>query len=261
MTSSRRSLRTTLRGQSNAAAVVLLSSLCWMLLASSPWTSLVAEAGLISGGGYDRSSGSGGTRGGGGGGGGKNLLPPTWGAPSMCERIHPEDLPEECTCSEKEPYGLVVACAKTFNSSSFNDTIGMKIDIDPCNKDGSSVSVDVTEAEHGIDFPIAAVRAGEEKNVPIPGLSVIVPGIGHVGIDAAILVTGNPDSLTLKVGLNACAKLAHKEICAGAIPGLSDVLPWYVLSGTYTFGDICSGNSSNSRTAALLEEGPVAAVA
>ena len=68
---------------------------------------------------------------------------------------------------------------------------------------------------------------------------MIVPTIGHVGIDASILIVGNPDKLTLKIGLNACAQLSSHQLCASSIPGLSNVLPWYVLSGTYTFGDIC----------------------
>jgi hypothetical protein len=162
---------------------------------------------------------------------------------SMCERIHPDDLPPECTCSEKVPLGLIISCIKTFNDTSSllnNDTIGLVLDIDPCNVDGSSVSIDVTEKQHNISYTIAALHAGETKNIPIPGLSIVVPTLGHVGIDVAVLISGNPDSLTLKIGLNACAAVAHKEVCAGQIPGLSSVLPWYILSGTYTFGDMCS---------------------
>jgi len=69
--------------------------------------------------------------------------------------------------------------------------------------------------------------------------------IGHVGIDAAVLIAGNPDKLTLKIGLNACAQLTSHQLCASSIPGVSNILPWYVLSGSYSFGDIC-GSSSNS---------------
>ena len=163
---------------------------------------------------------------------------------SMCERIHPEDLPEECSCDEKPPLGLIVQCLKVFNSTYFNDTIGMTIDIDPCNPDGSSVSVYVTELDHHINYVIASVRAGEEKDFPIPGLSIIVPGIGHVGVDVAILIAGNPDMLILKVGLNACAVLPHRTICASSIPGLNNIFPWWVLAGSYHFGDICENNTT-----------------
>jgi hypothetical protein len=69
-----------------------------------------------------------------------------------------------------------------------------------------------------------------------------------------IRTTGNPDSLTLKIGLNACVALAHKMICASDIPGLNTVLPWYVLSGTYSFGDICKNNRTGTIEAKLFED-------
>jgi hypothetical protein len=157
-----------------------------------------------------------------------------------CERIHPEELPEECTCSEPHPLSLVIECLKPFNSTYFNDTIGLKIVLDPCDEQGSSISLDITEEDHHINYMIAGIRAGEEKNIPIPGLSIIVPTIGHVGVDAAVLIMGNVDQLTLKVGLNACAVVHQKTLCASSIPGLHTILPWWVLSGTYSFGDLCN---------------------
>lgn len=167
---------------------------------------------------------------------------------SMCERIHPEDLPEECTCFDKRPLGLLIKCLKVFNSSVFNDTIGMMVDVDPCNPEGSSVSVNVTEQQHDVNFAIAKVRAGEEQDYPIPGVSIIVPGFGNVGLDVAIYIAGNPDSLLLKIGLNACVVLPPAySICASAIPGLNTILPWWILSGTYHFGEIC-GNSTSTRS-------------
>jgi len=177
---------------------------------------------------------------------------------SLCERLHPEDLPEECSCREPGHYNVIIECLKDFESPYFNDTIGMKIDLDPCNQDGSRLSLDVTERNHHIDFPIAGITAGEARNIPIPGLSIAVPSVGHVGVDVAVLITGNPDSLTLKVGLNACAALAHKMVCASSIPGLSSILPWYVLKGTYHFGDICESKRTRSGIAATTRTGQVA---
>ena len=87
----------------------------------------------------------------------------------MCDHIHPDELPEECSCREPGPFSLVIECLKTFNSTYFNDTIGMKIDLDPCNEDGAKLSLDVTEQDHNIDFPIVGIKAGESKNIPIPG--------------------------------------------------------------------------------------------
>ena len=83
------------------------------------------------------------------------------GNTSMCEHIHPDELPEECSCREPGPFSLVIECLKTFNSTFLNDTIGMKIDLDPCNEEGAKLSLDVTEKEHGIDYTLAGIVAGE----------------------------------------------------------------------------------------------------
>ena len=163
---------------------------------------------------------------------------------SACDAIHPEDLPEECTCREPGPLSLVIECDKEFNSMYLNDTIGIKIDLDPCNELGSSMSLDITERNHDIEYTIAGIQAGEEKNIPIPGLSIAVPTIGHMGVDAVVLIAGNPDKLILKVGLNACAVLGQHDVCASSVPGLNTILPWYVLSGTYSFGNVCDPNAT-----------------
>lgn len=169
---------------------------------------------------------------------------------SACDLIHQDDLPAECSCTEPDPFGLVIQCLKHFESTFFNDTIGMKINLDPCNPSGSSVSVDVTEEEHNVDITIVGVRAGEEQNFPIPGLSIAVPTIGHMGVDVAVLIYGNPDRLSVKVGLNACVVAGQQhQFCASGVPGLSRILPWYVLKGTYEFSSLC--NNTNTTTTLL----------
>ena len=42
-------------------------------------------------------------------------------------------------------------------------------------------------------------------------------------------------------------------ICASSIPGLNQILPWYVLEGTYSFGNICN-NTETSVTTIIDEE-------
>ena len=176
---------------------------------------------------------------------------------SACSHIHPADLPHECLCTEPSPYSLVISCTRTFDDVFFqNDTIGLKIDLEPCDPQGSRLSIDVTESKHDIDYIIAGVKAGEEQNIPIPGLSIIVPGVGHVGLDVTVYIAGNPDHLQLKVGLNACAAMhAHgheKLVCASSIPGLNKILPWYILSGTYSFGHFCNSSSTTTETSMSL---------
>jgi hypothetical protein len=175
---------------------------------------------------------------------------------SLCDRIRPDELPQECSCSEPSPYSIVVECLKTFNTSFWNDTIGLIINIDPCNKNGSRVELDVTEREHNIDYPITGIRSGKVNRIPIPGLSIAVPSIGHVGLDAAVLFTGNPDLLTLKIGLDACMEMPMTPLlCASKIPGLHEILPWYVLSGTYSFGDVCSNKNGTKSIEATTSIG------
>jgi len=163
---------------------------------------------------------------------------------TACEIIESHDLPSECKCRQPNlttKYNLIVECQKEFNSTYFNDTVGFKIDLEPCDPQGSRVSFDITESNYGIDYSLAGIRAGEEKNYPIPGWSIGLPGVGNVGLDATVLLYGNPDLLTVKIGLNACAQVGnnHREICASSLPGLNGVLPWYVMSDTYSFGDFC----------------------
>lgn len=159
-----------------------------------------------------------------------------------CDRIRPEELPEECTCRDDTlgPHSLVIECLKPFVNAFMNDTIGIKLVVEPCNALGSSISLDITDTAHNIDYPISRIRAGEQQIYPIPGLSVVVPQLGHVGIDAVVFIAGNPDLLLLKVGLDACLAVRTNYICAESLPYLSDLFPWWVLSGTYTFGDMCN---------------------
>lgn len=160
---------------------------------------------------------------------------------STCDVINPEDLPEECKCRDGDsPLSLVIECLKPFDSELFNDTVGLKLTVEPCNEQGSSVSLDITDLERGIDYPISQIRAGEQQIYPIPGLSIAVPQIGHFGVDAVVEIEGNPDKLTIQVGLDACIAVRSKFVCAEVVPGLKDILPWWVLNGTYTFGNMCS---------------------
>jgi hypothetical protein len=74
-----------------------------------------------------------------------------------------------------------------------------------------------------------------------------VPGLGHVGLDLAVLLQGNPDMLRIELGLDACVAVHTRQLCAESIPGLNWILPWYVLSGNYTFSDICERQQQNQQ--------------
>lgn len=179
-------------------------------------------------------------------------VPPT----SACDHFD-DDLPEECICSERQHHRLVIECLKKFeNDTSFlhNDTVGIRADLDICNPAGSQLDIDLIEMNHNISYTVAGVHAGEETNIPIPGWSILVPGLGHVGMDIVVLLAGNPDMLHIKLGLNACAAVHKHIICADAVPGLNMILPWYILQGQYEFGDWCKTTQAEGGLAEDEEE-------
>ena len=99
-------------------------------------------------------------------------------ARSPCAAVA-KDLPARCRCTDKASgLGLLVDCAAQVDEPMLrlNDTIGMAFDIEPC-ASPSSVSVRITEATHGVDFPITGITAGTDATFAIPGLSVAVPKV------------------------------------------------------------------------------------
>jgi hypothetical protein len=156
---------------------------------------------------------------------------------SPCDRF--DNLPDECICSELPHHHLEIECLKPFESPFLNDTVGILMDLDICNPNGSQLDLDLIEMDYNITYTLAGLHAGEDNNYPIPGWSIIIPGLGHVGMDVAVSIAGNPDMLSIKIGLNACLAFATHIICAESIPGLNLILPWYILHGTYSFGDWC----------------------
>jgi len=61
---------------------------------------------------------------------------------SACDVVRP-DLPKECKCSEPGALSFVLECDVVFNDKFFNDTIGIKADVEPC-KDPADISLDIT---------------------------------------------------------------------------------------------------------------------
>jgi hypothetical protein len=163
---------------------------------------------------------------------------------SPCDRF--DNLPEECVCSELPRHHLEIECLKPFQSPLFNDTVGILMDLDICNAAGSQLDLELIELDYNITYTLAGLHAGEDSNYPIPGWSIIIPGLGHVGMDVAVSIAGNPDMLMIKIGLNACLAFAGHIVCAESIPGLNLILPWYILSGSYSFGDWCETTTTTT---------------
>jgi len=148
----------------------------------------------------------------------------------VCEIIA-SYLPSFCTCQDKSLGGIAQCQVNMLNL----DTVGLKMDIEPC-ADPAHVNLDVTEADLGIDYPITGLTAGEDEDIPIPGLSINIPVVGDAGVNAVVDLDGNVDQFTMDLGLDACAEVMGYQQCGSK---LTSELPVWVLQGTFSFGDMC----------------------
>lgn len=139
-------------------------------------------------------------------------------------------LPKECECQDKTKGGVASCQVKVMN-----DTIGMEVEIEPCDTI-AHISLLITESQHGISFPVKNIQAGDIQEVPIPHLSVAIPGYGTVGLDASGSIDGNPDHLTVKAGFNACGDIKGHKVCGDQF---IKFLPFWVLHHTFELGDFC----------------------
>jgi len=121
------------------------------------------------------------------------------------------------------------------------DKIGIRLDVKPCAEPEAYVNVAVTEANHNLSYSIAGIKAGQEEDIPLPGVSIDIPKVGNAGVDVAVELGGNLDALTISVGVDACVGVGPKEVCGHALA--PKLLPIWLLEGTFHFGSLC-GNST-----------------
>jgi hypothetical protein len=107
------------------------------------------------------------------------------GGVSMCAYIK-SILPSFCTCVDGALFRSTLQCSVNFLKL---DTIGVKAILAPCDT-VPFITLDITEKDHHIDFPIASLASGTTKTIPIPGLSVAIPDFGNAGVNVAIKFLG-----------------------------------------------------------------------
>ena len=84
----------------------------------------------------------------------------------------------------------------------------------------------------------AAPTSLASLSIDIPGLSVKIPYINvNAGIVLDVSVGGNAESLSLKVGIDACAQLPVVGKQCGS--KLTSDLPIWLIKETYAFGSLC----------------------
>mmetsp|Transcript_2990 Transcript_2990/g.8718 ORF Transcript_2990/g.8718 Transcript_2990/m.8718 type:complete len:247 (+) Transcript_2990:61-801(+) len=152
------------------------------------------------------------------------------------------DLDEElCSCTDLAGQKVILDCEVPIKISALNftDSFGVKVSADPC-ADPASLTVDVVERAFGIDVPLKTIVVGSKILEPIPGLAINVPDVGYASVDIDIEFHGDIDELTVKAGLTACIKSQGEEVCGEDIPYLKDLLPIWLIDGTYNFGHVCA---------------------
>jgi len=148
-----------------------------------------------------------------------------------------DSLPDFCTCVDTTTLGASLACDVDVIGL---DTIGVKGDFEPC---GSPLHIDleVTEADLGIDYPIAGITMGDSQSFPIPGLDWGIPGLGDAGGQMAVTIDGNIAALTVTVGVDACGSVLGITTCASTVDPVD--FPINLLSGEFDFSDLCTAKA------------------
>jgi hypothetical protein len=66
-----------------------------------------------------------------------------------------------------------VECKRVFDSKMYNDTLEIKLFFTPCDAHGSSISLD------NLDYKVENICAGDEVNLPIPGVLGMDKSLSH----------------------------------------------------------------------------------
>jgi hypothetical protein len=160
---------------------------------------------------------------------------------TFCDRIR-GDLSPSCVCRNAN-LGGTVDCIIAVQGG---DDFGLRMNFKPCDKEGHADMV-VTEKKIPIDYRLAGIAAGQEQDIPVPGLSLGIPGLADAGVDVSVLVAGNVDNMDLHVGVTSCARICGLfKVCGDK---LTPFLPVTVLHGKYHFSDVCKPTHCNANSA------------
>ena len=144
-------------------------------------------------------------------------------------------LPSECRCSNVN-HGFDLKCSVNF----FNlDNVGLDLSISPCGHPAEA-TLDFTDTKFHIQHELAGLHAGKDLKWPVPGLSLDFPEVGEVGMVVDFGFEGNANALTIKIGLDACGKVAKFGICGSQ---LHVGLPLQVFSHTFQFTQFCNNSA------------------
>ena len=112
--------------------------------------------------------------------------------PPFCKCINYISKPTmgQINCTVKLPYSI--------------DTLLVVSTIAPC-ADPAYIKIRVFDGRH-IDHTFGPLTASGIKELPIPYLSIGIPGVGDAGVTAAVGFGGNLENLHVDLGIDACLK-------------------------------------------------------
>lgn len=150
---------------------------------------------------------------------------------SVCDELV---LSGNCTCDDLPGPVASVKCPVEV----FEQTVYVGMDVEPCRK---PARIDMTVSWESGQYSFTVLSTDDVEEIPIPGLSLYIPGVGDVGMDVAVGFSGNVDELTVKVGLDACVAVLGQRLCGNS---LTHTLPIWIAQGTVSLGDMCDSPSS-----------------
>lgn len=159
-----------------------------------------------------------------------------FGAPqtSICSVLKPA-LPSFCYCADGASSSSTLKCPVSI----LGDEVTVEIDLIPCGNP-AEVAFIVSDKKFNINYKIADITAGHDETIDIPGLSLAIPGVPvSAGVVLDVKISGNIDSLTLDIGLDACVDLPFIGKECGS--KLLSALPIWLLDQTFNFGSVCTG--------------------
>mmetsp|Transcript_89047 Transcript_89047/g.172493 ORF Transcript_89047/g.172493 Transcript_89047/m.172493 type:complete len:218 (-) Transcript_89047:193-846(-) len=160
---------------------------------------------------------------------------PTSNSTTFCSELA-DYLPSFCSCVDSS-FGGTLDCTVAIVAAGVTlDTVGVILDMQPC-AEPMYYSMEVTEADLGVDYKFE-IAADEEEEIPIPDVSVDIPGLGEAGLFADVSVFGNIDALEIHIGLDACADVLGYETCASTVDPVD--FPIWILDETFDFSTVCA---------------------
>lgn len=102
----------------------------------------------------------------------------------------------------------------------------------------------MVEKNFAIDMPVQRITCGSSLLVPIPGLVFNIPDVGQLSVDVDVEFDGTIDKLRIEAGVNACVKAGGETMCGEDIPWLQNLLPIWIIDGTWHFASVCNSLAS-----------------